>query len=107
MRNNEMLEKIKEVATLNQFLYMDKDNFVEYNQDDGTTLEFRLDEDLDYIYNYAKYCGALADLAPKVVTDSMNLTVLIGIVEGIKMQKPKDNRFKNRWEEIESIVLNG
>lgn len=107
MREKEILEKMKEITILNQFLYMSEDNFIEYNQDDGTTLEIRLDEDLDYISNYSKSCGALSQSIPLRVTNSMNLTTLIGIIEGIKMQKPKmeNTRFKNRWEEIENIVL--
>lgn len=107
MREKEILQKLKDVATLNQFLYMSEDNFVEYNQDDGTTLEIRIDEDLDYISNYTKSCGALSHLVPLRVTNSMNLTTLIGIIENIKKQKPKmeNTRFKNRWEEIESITL--
>lgn len=106
MREKEILEKMKEVTILNQFLYMSEDNFVEYNQDDGTTLEIRIDEDLDYISNYSKSCGALSHLVPLRVTNSMNLTTLIGIIENIKKQKPKmeNTRFKNRWEEIESIT---
>lgn len=64
MREKETLQKLKDIATLNQFLYMDKDNFIEYNQDDGTTLEIRIDENLDYISNYAKSCGALSHLVP-------------------------------------------
>ena len=107
MREKEILQKMKEVTILNQFLYMDKDNFIEYNQDDGTTLEIRIDENLDYISNYAKSCGALSHLVPLRVTNSMNLTTLMGIIENIKKQKPKmeNTRFKNRWEEIESITL--
>lgn len=103
MREKEILEK----TILNQFLYMSEDNFVEYNQDDGTTLEIRIDEDLDYISNYTKSCGALSHLVPLRVTNSMNLATLIGIIENIKKQKPKmeNTRFKNRWEEIESITL--
>ena len=106
MREKEILEKMKEVTILNQFLYMSEDNFIEYNQDDGTTLEIRIDEDLDYISNYSKSCGALSHLVPLRVTNSMNLTTLIGIIENIKKQKPKmeNTRFKNRWEEIESIT---
>lgn len=98
---------MKEVTILNQFLYMNEDNFIEYNQDDGTTLEIRLNEDLDYISNYSKSCGALSHLVPLRVTNSMTLTTLIGIIENIKKQKPKmeNTRFKNRWEEIENITL--
>lgn len=107
MREKEILQKLKDVATLNQFLYMSEDHFVEYNQDNGTTLEIKLDENLDYISNYSKSCGALSHLVPLRVTSSMNLTTLIGIIENIKKQKPKmeNTRFKNRWEEIENIVL--
>lgn len=107
MREKEILQKMKEVTILNQFLYMDKDHFVEYNQDDGTTLEIKLDENLDYISNYSKSCGVLSHLVPLRVTNSMNLTTLMGIIENIKKQKPKmeNTRFKNRWEEIESITL--
>jgi hypothetical protein len=107
MREKEILQKMKEVTILNQFLYMDKDHFVEYNQDDGTTLEIKLDENLDYISNYSKSCGVLSHLVPLRVTNSMNLTTLMGIIENIKKQKPKmeNTRFKNRWEEIENIVL--
>ena len=106
MREKEILQKLKDIAILNQFLYISEDNFVEYNQDDGTTLEIRIDEDLDYISNYSKSCGALSHLVPLRVTNSMNLTTLIGIIENIKKQKPKmeNTRFKNRWEEIESIT---
>ena len=107
MREKEILEKMKEVTILNQFLYMSEDNFVEYNQDDGTTLEISIDADLDYISNYTHSCGALSHLVPLRVTNSMNLATLIGIIENIKKQKPKmeNTRFKNRWEEIESITL--
>lgn len=107
MREKEILQKLKDVATLNQFLYMSEDHFVEYNQDNGTTLEIKLDENLDYISNYSKSCGALSHLVPLRVTSSMNLTTLMGIIENIKKQKPKmeNTRFKNRWEEIENIVL--
>lgn len=106
MREKEILQKLKDITILNQFLYISEDNFVEYNQDDGTTLEIRIDEDLDYISNYSKSCGALSHLVPLRVTNSMNLTTLIGIIENIKKQKPKmeNTRFKNRWEEIESIT---
>ena len=107
MREKETLKKLKDITVLNQFLYMSEDNFIEYNQDDGTTLEIRIDENLDYISNYAKSCGALSHLVPLRVTNSMNLTTLMGIIENIKKQKPKmeNTRFKNRWEEIESITL--
>lgn len=107
MREKETLQGIKEVTILNQFLYMNEDNFIEYNQDDGTTLEIRIDENLDYISNYSKSCGALSHLVPLKVTNSMNLSTLIGIIKNIKKQKPKmeNTRFKNRWEEIESITL--
>ena len=107
MREKETLKKLKDITVLNQFLYMNEDHFVEYNQDDGTILEIRIDENLDYISNYAKSCGALSNLVPIRVTNSMNLTTLMGIIENIKKQKPKmeNTRFKNRWEEIESITL--
>ena len=107
MRDRDTLKLIEDIAKLNQYLYMNEDHFIEYNQDDGITLEIRLDENLDYISKYAKSCGALSHLVPLRVTSSMTLTTLKGIIENIKKQKPKmeNTRFKNRWEEIESITL--
>lgn len=107
MREKEILQELEDVTLLNQFLYMNEDNFIEYNQDDGTTLEIRLNENLDYISNYSKSCGALSYLVPLRVTNSMNLSTLIGIIENLKKQEPilKNTRFQNRWEEIKDTTL--
>ena len=101
MRNKDDLKLMEEITILNQFLYMDENNYVEFKNGDFIRL-LKMNENLDYIASIKN-----SSLIPLKVNSDMNIRVLGDIIEQLKEQKPfmKNTNFKSRWEEIKNVTM--
>lgn len=101
MRNKSDLKLMEEITILNQFLYMDENNYVEFKNGDFIRI-LKINENLDYIASIKN-----SSLIPLKVNSDMNIRVLGDIVEQLKEQKPlmKNTNFKSRWKEIKNITM--
>ena len=98
MRIKDTLKLMEEITILNQFLYMDENNYVEFKNGDFIRI-LKINENLASIKN--------SSLIPLKVNSDMNIRVLGDIIEQLKEQKPlmKNTNFKSRWEEIKNITM--
>ena len=101
MRNKSDLKLMEEITILNQFLYMDENNYVEFKNGDFIRI-LKINENLDYIASIKN-----SSLIPLKVNSDMNIRVLGNIIEQLKEQKPFmiKTDFKSRWEEIKNITM--
>lgn len=100
MRTKDNLKLMEEITILNQFLYMDENNYIEFRNGDFIRV-LKINDNLDYIASIKN-----SSLIPLKVNSDMNIRVLGDIIEQLKEQKPfmKDTNFKSRWEEIKEIT---
>lgn len=100
MRNKDNLKLMEEITILNQFLYMDENNYIEFRNGDFIRV-LKINDNLDYIASIKN-----SSLIPLKVNSDMNIRVLGDIIEQLKEQKSfmKDTNFKSRWEEIKEIT---
>lgn len=100
MRNKDNLKLMEEITILNQFLYMDENNYIEFRNGDFIRV-LKINNNLDYIASIKN-----SSLIPLKVNSDMNIRVLGDIIEQLKEQKPfmKDTNFKSSWEEIKEIT---
>lgn len=101
MRDKDILKLMEEIAILNQFLYMEENNYVEFKNGDFIRV-LKINENLDYVASIKNF-----SLIPLKVNSDMNIRVLGDIVEQLKEQKPlmKNTNFKSRWEEIKNVTM--
>lgn len=101
MREKETLSLFNDIAIFNQYLYMNEENYIEY--DNGiTTLKIRMNENCDYI----AVNMAFPNLKPLLYSSDMTINFIRHIIETLKEKEPqiKNATFKNRWEEITEIT---
>ena len=102
MRNKDILQEFEDVTLLNQFLYMNEDNYVDYFNG-ITTLRIKMNEDCEYLAINL----AFPNLKPLKCSNDMTINFIRNIIENLKKQEPilKNTRFQNRWEEIKDTTL--
>ena len=101
MREKETLSLFNDIAIFNQYLYMNEENYIEY--DNGiTSLEIRMNENCDYI----AVNMAFPNLKPLLYSSDMTINFIRHIIETLKEKEPqiKNATFKNTWEEITEIT---
>ena len=101
MKNIKEFEIFDNIAILNKFLYMDKNNYIDYNNG-ITTLRITMNNN----YEYQVVNLNFPNLKPTNFSQEMSIPVIESIIEDLKEQKPemKNTMFKNRWEEISTIT---
>lgn len=101
MRIKDTLKLMEEITILNQFLYMDENNYVEFKNGDFIRI-LKINENLDYIASIKN-----SSLIPLKINSDMNMRILGDIIEQLKEQKPLmiNTYFKSRWEEIKTVTL--
>lgn len=101
MRNIKEFEIFDNIAVLNKFLYMDKNNYIDYNNG-ITILRITLNDDYEYQVVNLNFPNS----KPTNFSQEMSIPVIESIIDDLKEQKPemKNIMFKNRWEEISTIT---
>lgn len=102
MRTKQMLMNgFEEIKKLQQYLYMNKDNFIEITNIINVKLRIRMDEDLNY------YCLNMnfPDVPEARWSEEMTNETMLAIIEQLKKAPAIEfpERFKNRWDEIHNI----
>lgn len=102
MRSKDILKEFEDVTILNQYLYMNEDNYIDYFNG-ITTLRIKINEDCEYLAINL----AFPNLKPLKCSNDMTINFIRNIIENLKKQEPilKNTRFKNRWEEIKDTTL--
>jgi len=101
MRSKDILKEFEDITILNQYLYMNEDNYVDYFNG-ITTLRIKMNEDCEYLAINL----AFPNLKPLKCSNDMTINFIRNIIENFKKQEPilKNTRFQNRWEEISTVV---
>ena len=94
-------EIFKNIQTLNYFLYMDENNYIDYFNG-MTTLRITMNEH----YSYSALNLNFPNSLPMDFSNEMTIPLMECIIQDLKEQKPllKFTNLKNRWEEISTIV---
>lgn len=102
MRSKDILKEFEDVTILNQYLYMNEDNYIDYFNG-ITTLRIKINEDCEYLAINL----AFPNLKPLKCSNDMTVNFIRNIIENLKQQEPilKNTRFQNRWEEIKDTTL--
>lgn len=102
MRSKDILKEFEDITILNQYLYMNEDNYVDYFNG-ITTLRIKMNEDCEYLAINL----AFPNLKPLKISSDMSINFIKYIIENLKEQEPilKNTRFQNRWEEIKDTTL--
>lgn len=102
MRSKDILKEFENITILNQYLYMNEDNYVDYFNG-ITTLRIKMNEDCEYLAINL----AFPNLKPLKCSSDMSINFIKNIIENLKKQEPilKNTRFQNRWEEIKDTTL--
>lgn len=102
MRSKDILKEFEDVTILNQYLYMNEDNYIDYFNG-ITTLRIKMNEDCEYLAINL----AFPNLKPLKCSNDMTVNFIRNIIENLKKQEPilKNTRFKNKWEEIKDTTL--
>ena len=101
MRDIKEFEIFDNIAVLNKFLYMDKNNYIDYNNGIAI-LRITLNDDYEYQVVNLNFPNS----KPTNFSQEMTIPVIKNIIDDLKKQKPemKNTMFKNRWEEISTIT---
>lgn len=102
MRSKDILKEFEDITILNQYLYMNEDNYIDYFNG-ITTLRIKMNEDCEYLAINL----AFPNLKPLKISSDMSINFIKYIIENLKEQEPilKNTRFQNRWEEIKDTTL--
>ena len=94
-------EIFKNIQTLNYFLYMDENNYIDYFNG-MTTLRITMNKQYSYNALNLNFPNSL----PMDFSNEMTIPLMEYIIQDLKEQKPllKFTNLKNRWEEISTIV---
>lgn len=94
-------EIFKSIQTLNYFLYIDENNYIDYFNG-MTTLRITMNEQ----YSYSALNLNFPNSLPMDFSNEMTIPLMECIIQDLKEQKPllKFTNLKNRWEEISTIV---
>ena len=100
MKDIKDFEIFDNIAVLSKFLYMDKNNYVDYNNG-ITTLRITMNDEDEYQVENLNFPNSKTNFSQE-----MTIPVIESVIYGLKEQKPemKNTMFKNRWEEISTIT---
>ena len=104
MRTNDVLLKgFSNIKTLQQFLYMSEDHYIDIRNAINVPLRIRMDDDGNYLSKNMNY----PDIAEMNFTERMNVSNMISMIEQLKEQPAVEypKNFNSRWEEIEFITF--
>lgn len=98
-----LLDGFDNICTLQRYLYMSEEHYIEIENAIGVKLRIRMGENLQY------YCKNMnfPDLPDARWSDNMTNGNMLAIIDQLK-ENPAikfPNRFKSRWEEIVAITL--
>ena len=101
MRDFEMLNDIADISILLQYLYMDENNKITFNNGIAD-MQIRMTDKLGVLSKNLNF----PDIPEQNYSEMMFPANLVGIIDVLKEQKPEEikNCFKNRWEEIKAVV---
>ena len=101
MRDFETLNDIADISILLQYLYMNENNKITFNNG-VADLQIRMTDKLNVVSKNLNF----PSLPEQSYSDMMFPANVVGIIDVLKSQKPEEikNGFKNRWEEIKATV---
>lgn len=100
MRTKENLINMENITLLLQYLYMNPEHKIKYNNG-LTTLEIYMDNNFEVYAKNLKF----EDLPPLYFTNTFNIPYILGLIEVLKTTKPDmEDVFKSKWEEILKIT---
>lgn len=104
MRTKDILtDGFENIKTLQQYLYMSEEHFIEVENSIGVKLQIRMGENLHY------YCKNMnfPDLPDMCWSENMTIETMLAIIEQLseKCAVEFPGRFDNRWEEIKMLTL--
>ena len=100
MRTKENLFEMENITILLQYLYVNPEHKIKYNNG-LTTFEIYMDENFEIYAKNLKF----ENLPPLYFTETFNVPYILGLIEVLKDVKPDmEDTFKNKWEEISSIT---
>ena len=103
MRTNDILiGGFDDICTLQRYLYMSEEHYIEIENIIGVKLQIRMRENLHY------YCKNMnfPDLPDACWSENMTNEKMLAIIDQLKENPAVEfpNRFKSRWEEIVAIT---
>lgn len=103
MRTNDILiGGFDDICTLQRYLYMSEEHYIEIENIIGVKLQIRMRENLHY------YCKNMnfPDLPDACWSENMTNKNMLAIIDQLKENPAVEfpNRFKSRWEEIVAIT---
>lgn len=103
MRTNDILiDGFDNIRTLQRYLYMSEEHYIEVENVIGVKLQIRMSENLHY------YCKNMnfPDLPGTCWSDNMTNENMLAIIDQLKESPAVEfpNSFKSRWEEIVTIT---
>ena len=100
MRTKETLFGMENITILLQYLYMNPEHKIKYNNG-LTTLEIYMSNDFEIYAKNLKF----EDLPPLYFTSTFNIPYILGLIEILKDTKSDmEDVFKNKWEEILKVT---
>jgi hypothetical protein len=101
MRTKDTLLEIADVAIFYQYLYMDKDHKITFNND-LTNLTLSMNDSLHVMCRNCNF----PDLPPSDFSDMLTLPYILAVIDRLKDMPATEfpSSFKNRWEEIKTIT---
>lgn len=107
MRTKDKLFRLEEVSTLLQYLYMNKNHTVTFNNG-FTDLEIRMAEN----YNFEVLNHNFRELGWTIYNDVMTIPYILNLIAILKQTESRfPQYFKDKWDEIkrittENLILN-
>ena len=104
MRNKDTLKAFKDIATLQQYLFLNPCNHIMVETELGGRFALTMDDNSD-VWATPQVVGA----CPFNYTGMLSCSVWMDILDQVKEQHPETFlcQFKTRWEEIQFLVAVG
>lgn len=102
MRTNDiLLDGFNDIRTLQRYLYMSEEHYIEVKNVIGVKLRIRMGENLHY------YCKNMnfPDSKETCYSDSMTNETILNIIDQLRENPATEfpNGFKSRWDEIKAL----
>lgn len=101
MRTKDILFEITDVSIFYQYLYMNKDHRITFNND-LTDLTLSMDDNLYVMCKNERF----PDIPPSDFSSTLTLSYILAVIDRLKDMPAIEfpSSFKNRWEEIKTIT---
>lgn len=102
MRTKDMLFELEDITLLYQYLYMNKNHKITFNNG-LTDLTIRMTDDLYILCKNESF----PDLPETAFSESMTIPYVLGIIDRLKEYPASEYRmtFSNRWDELKTTTL--